>query len=74
MCKHKNGELIEFMNATHARDFINGKLDAIGYNEVGDIRFYQFRCVDCRKTWKFHPNTKIKWLREIYEQLRNDEA
>lgn len=74
MCKHKNGSLIEVMDATHERQFTDGELDKVGYNDVGNIQHYVFTCSDCRKHWKFQPNTKIKWLRKIYEQLREYEA
>lgn len=73
MCKHRNGELIEVMDATHSRELSNGELDAIGYNEVEDIRFYLFRCFDCHREWRFYPNTRLRWLRAIYDQLRAPE-
>ena len=55
MCKHnKNFEIDEIMTALHTRRAVNGCPDElnkfgmpIGYNEMGDIQHYIFRCLDC---------------------------
>ena len=61
MCKHnKNYQIVEIMNASHARTACDGKPDEvdhlgrpIGYNEMEDIQYYIFRCNDCPVTRKF---------------------
>ena len=71
-CKHKNGYLIEYWDATHTRDVISGKLDEMGDNDEGHIIGYEYHCNDCKKTWRFRYSAIIryKWLKEIYNQLR----
>lgn len=70
VCKHRNGELIEFMTATHSRDFRDGILDPVGYNEIGNVDGYEFHCLDCDRWFKFRFKKSPKWFREIYRQLR----
>ncbi len=70
-CKHQTGEFIEVMSATHCRQVENGNVDTIGYNEIGDISHYLFRCYDCKKVFKFGPDTKIFWQRDMYDEFRS---
>ncbi len=66
-CQHKNGELIEIMEATHCREFENGvPAQAVGYNDVGPIRGYQFHCYDCKKYIK---DRGQKWLKNYKYSL-----
>lgn len=51
-CKHKNGELIEFMKASHTRLVEMGDVEKTGDNEIGEITHYCFNCYDCKKTFK----------------------
>lgn len=55
MCKHnKNFKITEVMSATHTRSGKDGvALDVgIGYNEIGDISHYEFKC-ECGKFVRF---------------------
>lgn len=61
MCKHnKNFAIDEVMTAYHTRLAVDGRPDElnefgqpVGYNEMGDIKYYIFRCMDCGKEKRF---------------------
>ncbi len=71
-CKHLNGVLSEIMVAYHERTVENGLMEDIGYNNVGEITGYEYKCLDCGKAFMFSYSGAIrqKWLKEIFEQLR----
>ena len=72
-CKHKNGALVEVMEATHSRKVRNGTLDNFGYNEIENITHYEYTCDDCGKMWKYFASPKkLSWLRKIHEQLADN--
>ena len=70
-CKHQNGELIEHMTATHAREVTDGNLEPIGFNEIDDVTGYEYHCFDCDKYFKFVSRPRQHWLRDIHDQLRD---
>lgn len=74
-CKHHTGTVIEVMLGTHARSVENGIMEGIGYNNVGNITHYEYRCFDCGKwfvfrTWGKYP----KWFQKFYNELHNPSA
>lgn len=71
MCKHLNGTLYEKMIATHEREVQSGILDEVGYNNMGEITGYTYRCHDCKKYFHYssYSDIKQKWLKKIHEQL-----
>lgn len=61
MCNHlKNFEIEEVMSAVHCRRARDGNPEDVndygepeGYNEIGDIQYYIFRCLDCQREQRF---------------------
>ena len=68
-CKHKNGVLLEFINANHAFIIMDGKQEGHLYKEIGDIQGYEYQCDDCKRSWKYGAWPKLKWLQKIHNQL-----
>ena len=69
MCKHRNGFLIEHMEATHERQIIDGVMENEGNNEVGNIEGYSFICIECKKRIKYK---KQKWIKKYIDRLCDD--
>jgi uncharacterized protein CbrC (UPF0167 family) len=72
MCKHLNGTLSEFMEASHERILSNGILDKEGINEMGNITAYEFMCLDCGRYWRYITKPNQKWLLKIHNQLTSE--
>jgi len=68
-CKHKNGYLVESVDAWTSFDVTDGIVDEIGSNELGNISGYLYHCNDCGREWKWKARPHLKWLQRIYEQL-----
>lgn len=69
-CKHLNGQFNELMDAVHTRYVENGKIDSIGYNDVGNITGYEFRCYDCKKDFRWLSSLLApKWAQKYFDAL-----
>jgi len=68
-CKHENGVLLEFIDANHAFIIENGKLEDRTYQEIGNIRGYEYQCDSCGKSWRYGTWPRLKWLQRIHNQL-----
>ena len=70
-CKHKNGYLLEHLEAAHERGVKNGILDKLGVSTVGNITGYSFHCADCKKVFSI-TRSSPKWLKKMVEEIRKD--
>ena len=68
-CKHQNGLLSEFVDTAHLREVVDGRVEEVGYNDIGNISGYLYTCYDCGREWKFVAHPRLEWLRKIYRQL-----
>ena len=71
ICKHKNGILVEIMEATHTRYVRNGVMQDFGFNDMGNIQGYAFRCEECGKSFKASSGitSRYKWLGDLINLL-----
>ncbi len=67
-CKHKNGYLSEFVDTWTSFDVIDGIVEEIGSNEIGNITGYLYHCDDCGEEWKWVV-PRLKWQQRMDEQL-----
>jgi len=70
-CRHLNGEFIELWDGAHYRTVTGGIMENQGDNEEGNIIGYEYRCDNCKRTWRAKTALlfKPKWLKKIGEQL-----
>lgn len=69
-CEHKNGCLVEHMEAAHEREVKNGQMEELGVSTVGNITGYSFRCYDCKKIFSI-TKTSPKWLKKNIKSIMN---
>ena len=69
MCKHLNGYLVENVDAWTNFCVVDGKVEEIGDNEIGNISGYLYHCNDCGREWKWKAFPRLRWQQKIAEQL-----
>lgn len=63
------------MDATHERLVENGVAENVGYNNMGNIKHYEYFCKGCERSFRFatlNPDiTRLpKWFRAIAESFQ----